>query len=212
MNDDRSRMKTIMLLAACAAALTGCAGTETAVRANSTHDFGTGVRTYALAAQSASAPDDEGALYASALERRLAQYGFAAEPATAARYRLMLSHETRPASVGIGYSRCADDIGCGAAVLPSGFAWPGAKDYIHSLTLRFFDLADGHEAYKVSATRRDRDADARRDIDTLVASALARLPFADSGPRGDRDDWKVTLRQTEADVTPHVTRIAPLSH
>jgi hypothetical protein len=219
MNDDRLRMKTILLLAACAAVLAGCAGTETVVRANSTHDFGTGVRTYALATGAATVTDEESSRYASAIERRLAGYGFSPEPATAARYRLMLSHETRLASVDVGYPRCADDLPCGAPVLPSGFEWPGSRHYVHSLTLRFFDLADGREAYKVSATKRDRHADARRDIDELVASALARLPFAGADHRNDgRDvsDWKVTLRQAGAHnataTGPRVTEIAPLEH
>lgn len=209
-------MKTTLLLAACAAALTACAGTETAVRANSAHDFGTGVRTYAFAREYAAQSDGEEALYARAIGRRLAQYGFAAEPAKTARYRLVLSHETRPATVVIGYARCADEIPCGAAAPPSGMQWPGAMTYVHSLTLRFFDLADGHEAYKVSATKRDRDPDARRDIDVLVGSALARLPFEDSGHPNDRSegsnssDWKVTLRRIETDAAPRVTRIAPL--
>lgn len=172
-------------------------------------------RTYAIATSSAAVSDDEDARYVPPIERGLAQYGFTAEPAAAARYRLVLSHETRPARVGIRYRDCAAAAPCGEAVLPRGFAWPGAGDYVHSLTLRFFDLADGREAYKVSATKRDRDADARRDVDALVQSALARLPFAAVGRRDDvnaASDWKVTLEETKRDGGPRVTTIAPLAH
>lgn len=210
-------MKTILLLAACTAALMGCAGNETAVRATALRDFGTGQRTFALANDSARTSDIEANDFASAIERRLAELGFAAAPIDAARYRLAVSHETRPASVGVRYSRCADGAPCGAAILPPGFEWPGQKAYIHSLTLRFFDRADGSEVYKVSATKRDGAPDARRDIDDLVASALARLPFAQTetgaGDPGRKTDWKVTLSKPGADAGAgaRVTRIVPLA-
>lgn len=200
-------MKTILLLAACAAALMGCAGNEAAVRASAIRDFGTGPRTYALQSDAATTSDAETKDYASAVERRLAELGFAAAPADAARYRVALSRETRPAAVGVGYTRCADGASCGAAMLPPGFDWPGRKAYIHSLTLRFFDRTDGHEAYKVSATKRDQAPDARHAIDDLVASALARLPFAQA-----QADWKVTLSKPAADTAVRVTRIAPLAN
>lgn len=207
-------MKTTLLFAACAAALMGCAGNETAVRAHAVRDFGTAQRTYALDRDGAASADVETNGYASAIERRLAELGFAAAPIDAARYRLAVSHATRPASVGVDYSRCADGAPCGAVELPPGFEWPGQKAYIHSLTLRFFDRTDGREAYKVSVTKRDGAPDARRDVDDLVASALARLPFAlagavEGGPEG-KTDWKVTLSQPGADAAARVTRIAPL--
>jgi hypothetical protein len=208
-------MKTILLIAACAATLTGCAGNETAVRASAPRDFATGPRSYALASDAATAADAETKRYASAIARRLTELGFAAAPADVAHYRLALSHETRPASVGVRYPRCADGAACGAAVLPPGLQWPGQKAYFHSLTLRFFDRTDGREAYKVSVTKRDRAPDARDDIDDLVTSALARVPFAQAGTgTGDRDsktDWKVTLGKPEADGGVPVTRVAPLT-
>jgi hypothetical protein len=202
-------MKTILLLAACAAALTGCAGIQTAVRANAAHEFGTGARTYALASDAAGASGSENAPYVSAVERRLGELGFAPAPAATARYRVALSHETRPAFVGIAYPGCGQ-VACEAAVLPPGLEWPGAKYYLHSLTVRFFDCADGREAYKVSATKRDRDADGSSHIDELVASAFARLPFASAGERLDQRDWKVTLRRSESDAAPRVAAIVPL--
>jgi hypothetical protein len=206
-------MKTSLLAAACAAALTGCAGIQTAVRASAAPEFGSGARTYVFASDAAALAGpagEEDARYAAAIERRLAELGFAADTEQHARYRVALSHETRPASVGIGRTACADGMPCGAPVLPPGFEWPGQTDYVHSLTLRFFDRTDGREAYKVSVTRRDRDRDARRDIDALVASALAQLPFAQAGARQGQTDWKVTLRQAEGDAAPRVTGVAPL--
>lgn len=208
-------MRTILLLAACTAALTACAGNEAAVRASAARAFDEGARTYAFAADSATAPDAETEAYASAIERRLAELGFAATPAQTAHYRIALSHETRPASVGIDYARCAEAMPCGAPVLPPGFEWPGRKAYVHSLTLRFFDPADGRETYKVSATKRDRAPNARGDVDGLVASALARLPFAGTeaanGGSEGKTDWKVTLSQPDAGGAVRIERIAPLA-
>ena len=208
-------MRTILLLAACTAALTACAGNEAAVRASATHAFGEGARTYALATDSATAADAETEAYASAIERRLTELGFAATPAKTAHYRIALSHETRPASVGIDYTRCAEAMPCGAPVLPPGFEWPGRKAYVHSLTLRFFDPADGREIYKVSPARRDRASDARGDVDDLVASALAQVPFAGPEPAtresGGKTDWKVTLSQPDAGGAVRIKGIAPLA-
>lgn len=211
-------MKRIWLLAACAAALSGCAAPQSAVRANAVQGFGAGARTYAFMdgsdqqGERGGRPDG----FAPAVERRLAELGFTAAPQPVARYRIALTHETRPASVGIEYGGCADGAPCGAPTLPPGFEWPGAKLYVHSLTLRFFDRTDGREAYKVSAAKRDRDPDTGHAIDALVASALARLPFGDTGTAaGDRagtTDWKVTLSKPVADAAPHVTGIDALAH
>jgi hypothetical protein len=209
-------MKTILLLAACAAALSGCAGTQVAVRAHSDRGAGAGARTYAFAEDSGAASSDGRADFASAVGHRLAELGFAPAPASAARYRIALSHETRPASVGIAYADCADGTPCGTPNAPQGFEWPGATRYIHSLTLRFFDSADGRETYSVSAAKRDRDPGVARDIDDLVAGALARFPFTDmdagTGELAAKADWQVTLSQPQADRAPQVTRIAPVKH
>ncbi|MGG1948077.1 DUF4136 domain-containing protein [Trinickia sp. NRRL B-1857] len=209
-------MKTILLLAACAAALSGCAGTQIAVRAHSDRSSSTGARTYAFADDSGAASGDRREDFVSAVGHRLAELGFTSVPAPAARYRIALSQETRPASVGIAYTDCADGAPCGAPSVAPGFEWPGATPYLHSLTLRFFDAKDGREAYKVSAAKRDRDRDVKRDIDDLVAGALARFPFDDrDGGTGDlaaTSDWKVTLNKPQADGAPRVTGIAPLKH
>ncbi|WP_206956501.1 DUF4136 domain-containing protein [Trinickia acidisoli] len=222
-------MKTILLFAACAAALMGCAQTETAVRVNCTRAFGTGMHTYAFAGDPASPSDAEDERYASAIAHRLAELGYTAAPAKAARYRIALSYATRPASVGVAYPSCAGGPPCGETALPAGFVWPGAQTYIHSLTLRFFDRADGSEPYSISVTKRDREPDSTHDIDYLVTGALARLPFAtatrsDDGDRGklatsatsaDCDghaDWKVTFLKGGTDATPRVARMTSLPH
>ncbi len=223
------QMKTILLLAACIAALSGCAATETAIRAKAVPGFGAGVRTYALANASGPASNDAADAaghedgFARAVARRLAELGFSAAPESGARYRVALSYETRPAGVGVVYADCADGAPCGVANPAPGFEWPGAKAFVHSLTLRFFDRADGREVYKVSAAKRDRDPLGTGDIDDLVAGALARLPFAEplteplaaggSGAslgKSGMTDWKVTLSKAATDAAPRVTRIAPL--
>lgn len=211
-------MKTMLLLAACAAVLTGCAGTGTAVRARAAHDFGAGARSYAFAPDAGRASDEDDRRFAPEIERRLAELGFVVAPEESARYRLALSHDTRPASVGVDYTACAAGAPCGPAQTAhtAGFPWPGTVAYVHSLTLRFFDRADGREAYEVSVTKRDREPDSKLAAAALVTSALARLPFdaaaADKGgvARDSRADWQVTLREAGPQAPPRVTRIAPL--
>lgn len=209
-------MKTILLLAACAAALSGCAGTQIAVRAHSEQGAGAGARTYAFAQESGAASGGGRDDFEAAVGHRLAELGFAPAPASAARYRIALSHETRPASVGIAYADCADGTPCGTPNAPQGFEWPGATRYVHSLTLRFFDSADGRETYSVSAAKRDRDSGVGRDIDDLVAGALARFPFTDidagTGELNAKTDWQVTLSKPQGDRAPQVAGIAPLKH
>jgi hypothetical protein len=214
------QMKSILLLAACAAALTGCAGIETTVRARSAPDFGAGERTYAFADNPAAAAGGDDAAYTPAVARRLAQLGYVAAPAATARYRVALSHDTRPASVSVAYTRCAGGPPCGTAEPPRapGFPWPGLKTYVHSLTLRFFDRADGREAYEVSVAKRDRERNGQGVVDDLVAAALARAPFesgrhtaqGDGASGNDPTAWKVRLRENGPDAPPSVTRIVPL--
>lgn len=207
-------MKTILLLAACAAALSGCAGTQIAVRAHSDLGASGGPRTYAFADGSGAATGDGRDDFASKVGHRLAELGFTPAPAPAARYRIALSQDTRPATVGIAYADCAEGPPCGTPNVPQGFEWPGATRYIHSLTLRFFDSGDGHETYSVSAAKRDRDPGVKRDIDDLVAGALARFPFDDRDPRtgelAAKTDWIVTLGKPRADSAPQVIGIAPI--
>lgn len=214
-------MKSIWLLAACVAALSGCGGIETAVRARAQPGFGTGAPTYAFAAPVGGLADGGALGYEAAVGKRLAQLGYRAAPEQTARYRIALSYDTRPADVAVVYGECAGGGACGTPPpRASGFPWPGAKRYIHSLTLRFFDRAEGRELYEVSVAKSDREPGSRGAIEFLAAGALARVPFADAakheGGDGDRramqSDWKVTLRAGDTDTVPHVTEIAPLPH
>lgn len=170
----------VLLMMACVAVSAGCAGTETTVRARSAPGFGSGEHTYAVAE---AAPDEAGrerdGRYGSEVARRLTALGYTAAPSDVARYRLALSHDTHPASVAVIDAHCTGDEACGAPTPrhASGFVWPGAKTYVHTLTLRWFDRVDGREAYAVSVAQRDREPHADHAISNLVAAALARLPF-----------------------------------
>ncbi len=216
------RMKSILLLTACMAALTGCAGIEMAVRADATPDFGAAERTYAFAGTQSDAAEGDDAAYAPAVARRLAALGYVAAPAQTARYRVALSHDTRSPSISVAYTDCAGGTPCDTARPPPapGFPWLGAKTYVHSLTLRFFDRVDGREVYTVSVAKRDRERSAQRAADDLVAAALARAPFesgtqserGDGDRRNGRTDWKVTLRENGPNGPPSVTGIAPVPH
>ena len=215
----RSNMRPILLLAACAAVLTGCAGTETAVRVRAAPGLSPGEHTYAFAESPPGVLDPDEVRWEAAVAGRLAQFGFVAAPAPSAQYRVALSHDTRLASVAVVDARCAETSPCGAPqpLRAPGFPWPGMQTYAHSLTLRFFDHADGREIYAVSATKRDREPSASVAIDALVASALARVPFqretrGEAG-RADADgatEWKVTLRMGDRDAEPRVSGVAPM--
>lgn len=214
-------MRPILLLATCMAVLTGCAGTETAVRVRSVPGFGPGERTYALAdplPDATDRKDDE--RFASAIARRLAVLGYVAAPMDTARYRVALSYDTHPAAVTVVDARCAGDEPCGAPapLRAPGFVWPGAKTYVHSLTLRFFDRADGREVYAVSASERDREPHADHAIGYLVVGALARVPFVERAPNDGkatigakrRYGWKVKFGKDETRGEPRVRDVAVL--
>lgn len=213
-------MRQILLLAACVAVLTGCAGTETAVRVRAAPGLSSGEHTYAFADSPPGVADPDKMRWEAAVARRLAQFGFSAAPARSAQYRVALSHDTRLASATLAYAPCAGASPCGPPppLRAPGFPWPGMKTYAHSLTLRFFDRADGREIYAVSATKRDRESSASAAVDALVASALARVPFQRETPNeagsdaegGGPTEWKVTLREGERDTEPRVTGVAPM--
>lgn len=212
-------MRPILLFAACAAVLTGCAGTETAVRVRAAPGLSHGAHTYAFAQRPPGAADPDEGRWETAVARQLAQFGFVAAPVPSAQYRVALSHATHLASVAVVDARCAETSPCGAPppLRAPGFPWPGMKTYAHSLTLRFFDRADGREIYAVTATKRDREPRASVAIDALVASALARVPFPPEtrGDAGGSDgdgptEWKVTLREGDRDAGPRVSGVAPM--
>lgn len=214
-------MRLILLLAACVAVATGCAGPQTAVRVRSVPGFGPGEHTYAFVDASSDATDrQDDARYASAVARRLAALGYVAAPMDAARYRVALSYDTHPAAVLIADARCAGDAPCGAPapLRAAGFVWPGAKTYVHSLTVRFFDRAAGREVYAVSASERDREPHADHAIDYLVVGALARVPFEENAPNDGSatvdakrtSEWKVTFGKDETPGEPRVRGVAAL--
>jgi hypothetical protein len=194
-----------LALAAIAALLGGCAGTRSDVRTWAAPTFTVSApdaRTYVLAASplgndgndgnDGNTPEAEAAV-AAPVERALASYGFAAAPEANARYRLVLSADSRPERVRVADGPCAREGRCDTSA-PVPLHWPGRTYYRHSLTLRFFDRASGQEAYKASAALVDSQSTLGPAVPGLVASALARLPF----PATDSARWRVTLREPSA--------------
>jgi hypothetical protein len=185
--------------------LAGCAGVTTGVE---THG--------ALPAPSASAhasapyrlvrtPAQQAAsgipAYEAMLRDALAARGFTDAGADSPAYQVSVAWATRPADVDVG----ADD--CQQNCLPSSgsvFPWFG-QVYLHQLTLRFFALPDGRPVYKVTAVKRDRNADARQALPYLIASVLAQLP-RQGGPQ-----WRVKLDDAHrgAGNLPAVVSVAP---
>ncbi|QBQ99912.1 DUF4136 domain-containing protein [Paraburkholderia pallida] len=170
-------------------ALAGCAGASADVRASgdlSATDAA--AATYQLARTPAQADAAEPLPYERLLGEGLAQRGFQENTSGKARYLVSASWASRPADVTVA---TGDAANCTGGCVPSegpAFPWFG-KRYVHTLTLRFFTLPDGHEAYKVSAEKRDRNADAQQALPYLVAGALARLPYAGA------PQWRVKLKE-----------------
>ncbi|MEM5313755.1 DUF4136 domain-containing protein [Paraburkholderia sp. JHI869] len=164
-------------------ALAGCAGVTTDVAATGALPAASAVN-YRFAPTPAQAEAGEILPYQALLSEGLAQRGFNAGAPEAARYLVSVAWATRPADVKVIDGDCG--AGCAPAEGPS-LPWFG-RPYLHTLTLRFFALPDGGEVYKVSAVKRDRNADAREAVPYLVAGALARLPYAGS------PQWRVKLK------------------
>ncbi|QGZ56553.1 DUF4136 domain-containing protein [Paraburkholderia acidiphila] len=177
------------------AALAGCASVTTDVAATGALPAAASQSAnYRFAPTPAQADAGEMLPYQALLSDGLAQRGFNAGTPEAARYLVSVAWATRPADVKVV------DADCGAACTPAGGAslpWFG-RPYVHTLTLRFFALPDGGEVYKVSAVKRDRNADAREAVPYLVAGALARLPYAGA------PQWRVKLKSPpDAGTTDH---------
>jgi hypothetical protein len=78
------------------------------------------------------------------------------------------------------------------------------RTWRHSLTLRFFDQASGHEVYKVVVTICDSDSDPQHAVPYLVKSAFAQLPFA------PYRHWRVMLHKRVAgDESPELVSVEP---
>lgn len=144
--------------------------------------------------------------YESMMREGLAKRGFVEGKPDAARYLVSVAWATRPADVTV--SAAGDCTDCPSAKQASS-AWLG-QQYVHTLTLRFFALPEGVEAYRVSVVKHDRDADAGKALPWLVAGALARLPYAGA------PQWRVTFGEpgaagsAAAPAMPEVVSVKPL--
>lgn len=197
-----------------ATALAGCAGASADVQASggfpadgSPGATGT-VSTYRFARTPAQADAGDNLPYEALLREGLAQRGFQQGAPDAARYLVSAAWASRPADITVATGDCKS--GCAQAEGPS-LPWFGHR-YVHTLTLRFFTLPDGQEAYKVSAEKRDRNADAQQALPYLVAGALAKMPYAGA------PQWRVKMKdaapanaQGGAAAMPEVTSVTPLA-
>lgn len=190
-------------------ALTGCAGVtaDVNVRGNLSAPAQGAVK-YRFAQSPLRTEADASSPYASMLRDGLAQRGFEEGGPDAVRYLVSVAWATRPA--GVTVSAAGDcPAGCAQAARPL-FSWFGSS-YVHTLTLRFFALPEGTEAYRVDVEKRDRNADAQQALPYLVAGALARLPYAGA------PQWRVTLREpgaaggaAAAGAMPEVVSVKPV--
>ncbi|MGH8780300.1 DUF4136 domain-containing protein [Paraburkholderia sp.] len=210
-------IRTALLVAGCAAALAGCAGVKTDVHASTSATSLQGDKTYALTRLPSQQTSPAYPQYAALVEAELAKYGFNATDMAHTRYLLSIAYDTRPAAIGIAAGECADSDGAAASESAavdanadcrtpgeSSFSLFGGTTYRHTLTLRFLERTTGREAYKVTSTTRDREADAQHAVPYLVKSALAKFPYA------DHPDWQVKLRTQDASSAPEVVSVKPV--
>jgi hypothetical protein len=182
-------------------ALTGCAGVSTDVDVRGAlPDAGQRTVSYRFARTPAESDAATTPLYEAMLRDGLAKRGFvdgqldgqldgqSGGKPEAATYLVSVAWSTRPADVGVSAGDCAP--ACAASAGPS-FSWFG-HPYVHTLTLRFFSLPAGAEAYRVSVVKHDRNADAQEALPYLITGALARLPYAGA------PQWRVTLREAQS--------------
>lgn len=186
--------------------LGGCAGVTTAVESHGTLPaVNQPPASYRLARTPAQQALSDDPPYEAIVRDALAKHGFAEAggDGASAKYLVSVAWATRPANIEVRSDDCRRD--CLPATGP-GFPWFG-QQYLHELTLQFFSLPDGHAVYKVTAVKRDRNADAQQALPYLVAGALARLPDA-GGPQ-----WRVRLGDVHAaGALPGVVSVAPIGH
>jgi len=194
--------------------LAGCAGVTADVDVRgSLSEPAQGAAKYRFAPTPVQTEADAASPYGAMLRDGLAKRGFAQVQGEhdAASYLVSVAWATRPADVTVTTKDdCADGLGsCPPAQGPT-FPWFG-RSYVHMLTLRFFALPEGTEAYRVSVVKRDRNADAREALPYLVTGALARLPYAGASR------WRVKLRETGeqgdagAGAMPEVVSVKPVA-
>ncbi|WP_161978112.1 DUF4136 domain-containing protein [Paraburkholderia kururiensis] len=213
-------MKTFLLtcVVLAAASLAGCAGVRTEVQATGMHEAPQGDLRYRFMRTPAQQADVGQSTWESQLRDALAQHGFsdandaneanaasgAADATRGSRYLISVAYETRPVGIAVRGPECASNAdNCGANDAPRE-ASPFAGRYLHRLTLRFIDARSGEEIYKVTGTRRDRDAHASPAFGYLVKSALARFPF-------DGGRWQIELREADDGRQADVVSVKPLS-
>lgn len=209
-------IRSALLVAGCAAALAGCAGVKTDVHASTGANATSlqGEKTYALTRLPSQQTSAAYPQYASLVEAELAKYGFTTADAARTRYLLSIAYDTRPAAIGVAAGDCADGDAAAASTdavnadcrTPgeTSFSLFGGTTYRHTLTLRFLERTTGREAYKVTSTTRDREADPQHAVPYLVKSALAKLPYADHA------DWQVKLQTQDASTAPEVVSVKPV--
>jgi hypothetical protein len=181
----------------------GCAGVTTEVEATGGLPASAATN-YRFAPTPAQTDAGEILPYQALLREGLAQRGFSEGKPDAARYLVSVAWATRPADVKVLAGDCTG--ACVPAEGPS-FPWFG-RPYVHTLTLRFFALPEGGEVYKVSAVKRDRNADSREALPYLVAGALARLPYAGA------PQWRVKLKgasTANANAAPDMPAVLSIS-
>jgi hypothetical protein len=191
-----------------AGALAGCAGASADVQASgglpsmAAAGASAATSTYRFARTPAQADAGDKLPYEALLREGLAQRGFQQGSPDAARYLVSAAWASRPADVTVATGDCKG--GCTPTEGPS-LPWFGHR-YVHTLTLRFFTLPDGQEAYKVSAEKRDRNPDAQQALPYLVAGALAKMPYAGA------PQWRVKMKDaTPAGAMPEVTSVTPIT-
>lgn len=190
-------------------ALTGCAGVTADVDARGAlPDAAQHAVTYRFAHTPAETDAGASPPYEAMLRDGLAKRGFVegkGDGEAKAAYLVSAAWATRPADVKVAAADCAPPA-CAAAGGGPSFPWFG-RPYVHTLTLRFFSLPEGGEAYRVSVVKRDRKSDAQAALPYLVAGALARLPYAGA------PQWRVKLQEAgegAAPALPDVVSVKPV--
>jgi len=149
--------------------------------------------------------------YEAMLRDGLAKHGFVEGQPDAARYLVSVASATRPSKVRLAaQGECEGSAGSGgssgcAAKGGRGLGWFAPK-WTHTLTVRFFALPAGTEAYRVAVEKHDNNADAQSATPWLVAGALAQLPYAGA------PQWRVSFggEPGQAGAMPPVKSVKPV--
>jgi hypothetical protein len=183
-------------------ALAGCVGIRTDVLTSQTQKGLQLDYSYTIARSPVQAMSPDAARYEALVRNELARYGLVAAQEERAGYVLSIAYDTRPENIAVDPDACK--IQSCSTANGSRFFAPHYR-WHHSLTLRFFDPANGDEVYKVCATSSDTSANPRDAAPYLVTSAFAQLPFA------QYRHWSVKLRQSVAgDDAPQLLSVEPV--